>query len=130
MGGDGGSIPTRADLVKLKDKEKKADPHEQQKIRWSYCTMSNQPLAEPVVADELGNLYNKEHVLKYLVDRKNNPEKHYDAAFQHIHSSKVRVHCHSGGSICPSPFSERSPIDTLLHDTFSLHTNAYIGFCT
>lgn len=89
MGGDGGSIPTRADLVKLKNKEKKADPHEQQKNRLSYCTMSNQPLSEPIVADELGNLYNKEHVLKYLVDRKSNPEKHYDAAFQHIHATKV-----------------------------------------
>ena len=119
MGGDGGSIPTRSDLVKLKDKEKKADPHEQQKIRWSYCTMSNQPLAEPVVADELGNLYNKEHVLKYLVDRKNNPEKHYDAAFQHIHSSKVRMHSLAvDRSICLLPILRMvACIDTPLRDT-------------
>src|SRR5690242_966373 len=89
MGGDGGSIPTRADLVKTKEKEKKADPHEQQRIKWLYCTMSNEPLAEPVVADEFGNLYNKEHVLKFLVDKKNTPEKRYDlATYAHLRSLK------------------------------------------
>jgi hypothetical protein len=70
MGNDGGSIPTRADLVKVKEKKREPNPEEFAKVRWNYCALSNEPLKEPIVADELGNLFNKETVLKALFAKK------------------------------------------------------------
>lgn len=84
LGGDGGSIPLRQDLVKLKSKSEVLDPEGKnvedicmrfvlllirfflkirevvQRIRWSSCALSKQTLQAPIVADELGNLFNKE----------------------------------------------------------------------
>ena len=37
--------------------------------RWLVSTLSKEPLREPAVACELGNLYNKEDVLRLLIDR-------------------------------------------------------------
>ena len=37
--------------------------------QWSTCTLSGQPLREPVVADFLGSLYNREVVLEFLLAR-------------------------------------------------------------
>jgi hypothetical protein len=83
MGGDGGSIPTRTDLVKIREKKKDTDPLVLVRIGWKYCAMSSQILNEPIVADELGNLYNKEAVLKYLMSKKPEPQ------FAHIRNLKV-----------------------------------------
>jgi len=72
MGGDGGSFQTRADLVKIKEKPKTADALELAqlaRIRWGTCAISSEPLTEPVAADEFGNLYNKEQVLKRLLNK-------------------------------------------------------------
>lgn len=80
MGCDGGTIPTRGELVKEKKRDVKLDP----KIgldakvsldprtlslglrnlldlrqQWKTCKLSSAPLKEPVVACELGRLYNK-----------------------------------------------------------------------
>lgn len=72
MGNDGGSIPTRRELVKeaarnlntteVKEKQKEAIAH-----HWSTCPLSHKPLARPVVSDSAGNLYNKDAVLQYLL---------------------------------------------------------------
>jgi len=82
MGADGGSIPTRADLVKPKKKEEKADPFELARIRWTLCQLSKDPLKPPVVTDQLGLLYNKEVLIKHLLD------KDIPKAFKHIRSLK------------------------------------------
>ena len=37
--------------------------------KWTTCTLSGAPLAEPVVADLLGSLYNKAAVLEFLLGR-------------------------------------------------------------
>ena len=72
MGNDGGSIPTRRELVKeaarnlntteVKEKQKEALAH-----RWKECPLSHKPLARPVVSDGAGDLYNKDAVLQYLL---------------------------------------------------------------
>ncbi|PRP83156.1 hypothetical protein PROFUN_09584 [Planoprotostelium fungivorum] len=82
MGADGGSIPRREELVKVKAKAEKADPKELERIKWSICSISKQPLKEPIVACFLGNLYNKEVVLKHLI------EKTMPETFSHIRSLK------------------------------------------
>lgn len=82
MGADGGSIPTRTDLVKPKKKEEKADPFELARVRWTLCQLSKDPLKPPVVTDQLGLLYNKEAIIKHLLD------KDMPKAFKHIRSLK------------------------------------------
>ena len=73
MGNDGGSIPTRRELVKeaAKEKtstEKKQSQHEQQEYRWTTDPISQKPLEQPVVSDCNGKLYNKVAILEYLVE--------------------------------------------------------------
>ena len=80
MGNDGGSIPTRRELVKegakdLSTTQVKEIQTEQQEHYWSTCALSHEPLSEPVVSDALGTLYNKHAVLDYLLaeSQKENP---------------------------------------------------------
>ncbi|KIW33078.1 uncharacterized protein PV07_04573 [Cladophialophora immunda] len=72
MGNDGGSIPTRRELVKeaarnptateLKDKQKEHLAH-----RWSTCPVSHKPLVKPIVSDYSGDLYNKDAIIQFLL---------------------------------------------------------------
>jgi len=82
MGCDGGSIPTRVELVKLKKKEEVADPAEAERIRWNFCALTKEPLTPPIVCDRIGNLFLKESVLVRLLDKSLPPE------FAHIKSLK------------------------------------------
>lgn len=73
MGNDGGSIPTRRELVKSAARaptaaELKETQHEQQAYAWSTDPISQKPLARPVVSDAAGRLYNKDTILEYLVE--------------------------------------------------------------
>uniref|UniRef100_A0A7S3YVI7 Ubiquitin-like domain-containing protein n=1 Tax=Lotharella globosa TaxID=91324 RepID=A0A7S3YVI7_9EUKA len=73
-GGDGGSIPGRMDLVKtakthtwwMKEATRE-DPSFQMSAPWTMCSLTNEKLAQPVYADQMGHLYNKEALLKYIV---------------------------------------------------------------
>ncbi|GME38797.1 hypothetical protein GTA08_BOTSDO05200 [Neofusicoccum parvum] len=72
MGNDGGSIPTRRELVKEAARnpttsELKAAAVEQSTHAWSTDPLSNKPLARPVVSDALGRLYNKDALLEHLL---------------------------------------------------------------
>lgn len=72
MGNDGGSIPTRRELVKHSSRnpnttELKATQHEAQGHAWEYCPLSNRPLVEPIVSDSSGTLYNKDAILEHLL---------------------------------------------------------------
>ena len=69
MGGDGGSIPGRADLVRTRATTPPPDPYAVTAARWHFCALSKAPLAPPIVASGLGRLYNKEAVVTYLLDR-------------------------------------------------------------
>lgn len=69
MGNDGGSIPHREDMIKEKPKERKRDQalHAHQKSR--ICSLSSQNLTKPIVADKIGNMFNKEAVLEALLNK-------------------------------------------------------------
>lgn len=82
MGCDGGSIPRRDELVKLKKKAEKVDPNEIERIKWFTCALSNEKLKEPIVTCELGHLYNKEAVINCLLN------KNMDEKFSHIRNLK------------------------------------------
>eukprot|EP00049_Salpingoeca_infusionum_P023516 m.12597 g.12597 ORF g.12597 m.12597 type:complete len:363 (-) comp5836_c0_seq2:2102-3190(-) len=67
MGADGGTFPTRDELVRVKKREVQRDPQEDLDARWKFCTLSSQPLEEPIMACELGMLFNKKPLLEHLV---------------------------------------------------------------
>jgi hypothetical protein len=74
MGNDGGSIPTRRELVKNAARapnttELKASQLESQTHAWEYCPLSNRPLAAPIVSDCAGTLYNKDAILEQLLPK-------------------------------------------------------------
>ncbi|KAJ1645034.1 Replication termination factor 2 [Coemansia erecta] len=68
MGNDGGSIPRRNEMVREKKKDEKIDRKAQLIAMFFSCALSKQPLQQPIVADGLGRLYNREAVLEYLLD--------------------------------------------------------------
>jgi hypothetical protein len=74
MGNDGGSIPTRRELVKNATRipntsELKATQLEAQSHAWTYCPLSNRPLTAPIVSDCAGTLYNKDAILEQLLPK-------------------------------------------------------------
>ncbi|KAM0719434.1 hypothetical protein Q7P37_005339 [Cladosporium fusiforme] len=91
MGNDGGSIPTRRELVKEAARnptiaELKESQNEQQEYQWSTDPISRQPLAQPVVSDSSGKLYNKDTILEYLVEgaRKEDAERETKGAVKSL----------------------------------------------
>jgi len=64
MGADGGSIPSRSEVVKerRKDGDVKID-------KWAVCNLSKKRLEEPIVVDKYGNLFNKTAVIEHLLDK-------------------------------------------------------------
>ncbi|RMZ76669.1 hypothetical protein DV738_g4815, partial [Chaetothyriales sp. CBS 135597] len=89
MGNDGGSIPTRRELVKeaarnptatvLKEKLREHLAH-----RWSQCPVSHTALARPVVSDYTGDLYNKDAIIQFLLPAEVSPvdKAEYDKFIQ------------------------------------------------
>ena len=69
MGCDGGTIPKRCELVREKKKPEKVEKEIELNAKWFHCAISQQELCEPIVCCELGNLYRKESVLEYLLDK-------------------------------------------------------------
>ncbi|XP_028667683.1 replication termination factor 2 isoform X2 [Erpetoichthys calabaricus] len=69
MGCDGGTIPKRHELVKGPKKVEKADKNAELLARWNYCALSQEKLHRPIVACDLGRLYNKDSILEYLLDK-------------------------------------------------------------
>lgn len=82
MGNDGGSIPKREELVKVRKRKQLAEKEEQNRSKWKLCALSKQVLVPPIVACKLGYLYNKTAVLECLLDNTLPPE------FSHIRKAK------------------------------------------
>jgi len=110
MGGDGGSIPGRADMIKTKgmkfarnlggmgynpnlmvraDTEKYTKSEERQ-LKWRNCAISQTTLKRPLVACRLGRIYNKDAIIEAML-KKTIPE-----GSRHIRSLKdIRTLCPS-----------------------------------
>ena len=63
MGCDGGTIPTRDELVKLKKRPEQKDSDGHRLYKWQHCAITQHFLNKPVVACEMGRLYSKEAVI-------------------------------------------------------------------
>lgn len=70
MGCDGGTIPTRDELVKTKKKPEQKDQDSVRLYKWQHCALTQEPLDKPIVACELGRLYNKEAIIEKLLNAK------------------------------------------------------------
>ncbi|KAM9296479.1 replication termination factor 2 [Gastrophryne carolinensis] len=86
MGCDGGTIPKRHELVKGPKKVEKVDKNAELVARWYYCTLSQEKLKKPIVACELGRLYNKDAVIEFLLDK--SPDKPHADSAAHIKCMK------------------------------------------
>jgi len=74
MGNDGGSIPTRRELVKNAARnpnhsELKATQLEAQTHAWEQCPLSHRLLVPPLVSDSAGILYNKDAIIEQLLPK-------------------------------------------------------------
>jgi len=103
MGCDGGSIPTRCELVKTKEKTEVKNVNELNRIKWFSCAISKEPLKEPIVTCVFGNLYNKEAVITALLS------KTLDSAFSHIRTLKDLTEIKFTPNPAYTPDSEVSP---------------------
>lgn len=74
MGCDGGTIPKRDELVRTKKKPEQKDKEAELHCKWRLCASSQEELRSPIVACELGHLFNKESVLEILLDKAKAPE--------------------------------------------------------
>lgn len=105
---------SRKFLVNLKKREEKVDGTEQAAIKWHLCALSASPLRLPVrsmlrrarsqcsdapvpvcvqiIADRAGNLFNKESLLGYLLQKARGERA--IPAFSHIRSLKDTVELH------------------------------------
>jgi len=81
-GNDGGSIPTRGEQVRIKRNVKRTDPQLLKRIQTLSCAVTKQQLRQHVVVDDLGYVFNKEAVIKCLL------EKSMPVRFGHIRSLK------------------------------------------
>ncbi|KAF4802466.1 hypothetical protein TURU_025215 [Turdus rufiventris] len=54
--------------------------------RWFYCALSQEKLRRPIVACELGRLYNKDAIIEYLLDK--SPDKTPMESASHVKSIK------------------------------------------
>lgn len=66
------SIPTRRELVREAARSPstaqiKETQRELQEHYWTTCPISHKPLIRPIVSDCVGNLYNKDAILKFLL---------------------------------------------------------------
>ncbi|XP_062460001.1 replication termination factor 2 isoform X2 [Pezoporus occidentalis] len=86
MGCDGGTIPKRHELVKGPRKVEKADKNAELVAKWHYCALSQEKLRRPIVACELGRLYNKDAIIEFLLDK--SADKTPMTAALHIKSIK------------------------------------------
>lgn len=70
MGGDGGTKVVRRDcIVKLKKRQVVVDPRLTLNAKWQHCYLTADLLKEPVVADELGRIYNRESILMFKLEK-------------------------------------------------------------
>ncbi|XP_069547139.1 replication termination factor 2 [Brachyistius frenatus] len=86
MGCDGGTIPKRHELVKGPKKVEKVDKSAELAAKWKYCALSQEKLRRPIVACDLGRLFNKDAVIEYLLDK--TAERPNTEAVAHIRGIK------------------------------------------
>ncbi|KAL0483479.1 hypothetical protein AKO1_014751 [Acrasis kona] len=93
MGCDGGTkVDKREFIVKVKKDNKGIDKDVKNTLAWTTCSLSKEPLSEPIVSCALGRLYNKEAIVEALIKRKST--KKSDPTIEHIQGLKELINIH------------------------------------
>ncbi|EDW76430.1 uncharacterized protein Dwil_GK14667 [Drosophila willistoni] len=71
MGCDGGTIPKRDELVRVKQKPEQKDKDSEREFRWLHCALTQQRLEEPIIMCGLGRLYSKQSLIERLLEKDN-----------------------------------------------------------
>ncbi|KAK2195762.1 Replication termination factor 2 [Babesia duncani] len=128
MGGDGGSIPKRTDLVRTEGFRFVRNlggmgysPNTQSKgpcetysvnqireLRWKTCALSQEPLSSPIVACRIGLLYNKEAVIKYILSKKKINSMNHIRRLKDIKQVNFKMDEENVRLICPIVCTELS----------------------
>lgn len=92
-GGDGGSTGAESrdcylEMYKTK-KPAKVDENEENFARWSSCQLTGEPLDPPCVCDELGSLFNKEPIVKGLIQKSLPPHLEHVTSLKHLVDLKL-----------------------------------------
>lgn len=116
MGCDGGTIPRRDELVRTKKKAIKTNKDIEKAAKWNNCHITQHPLQKPIVADHLGNVYNKDSVIEYLLERSK-----YEAGPEHIKGLKDVKEL----KLVPNPAFESNKQENA-DETSSLNRSKYI----
>ncbi|KAH8391012.1 hypothetical protein KR215_003765 [Drosophila sulfurigaster] len=94
MGCDGGTIPKRDELVRVKQKPEQVsclynqfsisiveltlclqkDKDAEREFRWLHCALTQQRLQEPIAMCTMGRLYSKQSVIERLLEKEKMPE--------------------------------------------------------
>ncbi|KAA0185109.1 Protein RTF2 [Fasciolopsis buskii] len=131
MGGDGGSIPRREELVRSKQKPQRAERRVVNAALWRHCALTQDPLRPPIVSCRLGRLYNKESVINKLLSRSN-----VNQAADHIRKLKdvreLRLTAHNSQTSTFDPLQDDSaefycPITGL--EMSGAHAFVYLWTC-
>ena len=69
MGNDGGSFARRTEMVKMKKKVQKVDKSQTAQMKSGLCTISKEPLKQPVCVCRLGNLYNRDTLVQKIIEK-------------------------------------------------------------
>lgn len=113
MGCDGGTKPTRAEQIKVKARVVLLDPSIKRDAQWKHCQLSNEFLREPVVACELGRLYNKEALLQFLLNRDSASESQI-SLMKHVRKLKdtktLRLHQTTPAASAAAPVTAVEPV--------------------
>lgn len=87
-GGDGGSTgaESRSSFLEMYATKKaaKVNPVEAKLAKWTRCNLSGEPLHPPCIADELGNLYNKDAMVQALVSKSLPGSLSYISSLKHL----------------------------------------------
>ncbi|KAH8285745.1 hypothetical protein KR018_001810 [Drosophila ironensis] len=74
MGCDGGTIPRRDELVRVKQKPEQKDKDAEREFRWRHCALTQQTLQEPIAMCGMGRLYSKQSLIERLLEKEKMPE--------------------------------------------------------
>ncbi|KAH8419335.1 hypothetical protein KR222_005664 [Zaprionus bogoriensis] len=74
MGCDGGTIPKRDELVRVKQKPEQKDKDAEREFRWLHCALTQQRLEEPIAMCSMGRLYSKQSVIERLLEKEKMPD--------------------------------------------------------
>lgn len=98
-GGDGGATGAESRDCYLNmystKKPDKVDPNETRLSKWTTCALSSEPLADPIVVDKLGNLFNKEALVQALI------QKRLPKEFRHVRGLKDMIEVKIPNFECP-----------------------------